>query len=213
MSASGRKSLPRVLVTGFEAFPGAPVNPTETLVMRLRAKPPRIAGMGAFRAELLAVDYSAIGTCLSEIGRAFHPDIAIHFGLANGCNGFRLERVARNRYSEAKPDNRGFAPADGPICAGSAEIPSRLPLDAIHEALTDAGLPVEWSDDAGGYLCNTVFALSTASACDGFAPRLSGFIHVPLVGNGAPLKEAQLNRGIRIILRSTLAHWIATFDR
>ncbi len=210
---AGRKSLLRVLVTGFEAFPGAPINPTEMLVERLRAKPPRIAGISAFRAELLPVDYDAIGPCLSEIGRTFHPDIAIHFGLANGCKGFRLERIARNRFSQAKPDNRGFAPADGPICTGPAELPSSLPLAAIHEALSAAGLPVEWSNEAGGYLCNVVFALSTASACDGFAPRLSGFIHVPLVGKGAPLKEAQLDRGVRIILRSTLAHWIEAFDR
>ena len=56
---------------------------------------------------------------------------------------------------------------------------SSLPLDAIHEALGRASIPVEWSDDAGGYLCNTVFTLSAAHVCDGLRPVMAGFVHVP----------------------------------
>jgi pyroglutamyl-peptidase len=207
MGAAVRKNLPRVLLTGFEAFPGAPVNPTEALVRRLQASPPRLARVAAFRAELLPVDYVAIGSRLSDIGSAFRPDIAIHLGLAGGCKGFRLERLAHNRFSQAKPDNRGYAPPDGAICSGPPRLPSTLPMEAIHNALADAGLPVEWSDDAGGYLCNTVFMLSAAAACGGFAPRLTGFIHVSMIGKGQALTEPMLQRGVRIIVKTTLAQW------
>lgn len=179
--------LPRVLVTGFEPFPGAPFNPTEWLAAQLAEAPPAIAGIGAFRAEVLPVSYAAVGPRLTEIGRDFAPDIAIHFGLARDCAGFRLERVARNRFAALHADNEGVMPAAGPICAGPETFASSLPLDAIHAALAAAGLPVEWSDDAGGYLCNTVFTLSLARAAPGFAPRMSGFVHVPLV---APETEA-----------------------
>ena len=55
---------PRVLVTGFEPFPGAPVNPTEWLVGRLSGMPPAIAGMRAFRAEMLPVAYAVAGVLL-----------------------------------------------------------------------------------------------------------------------------------------------------
>ena len=65
-TAAGEKDLPRVLVTGFEPFPGAPVNPTQWLVERLRNEPPSLRGMAAFRAELLPVDYRAIGPRLSN---------------------------------------------------------------------------------------------------------------------------------------------------
>ncbi len=207
MGAAVRKDLPRVLLTGFEAFPGAPVNPTEALVRRLQARPPSLAGVAAFRAELLPVDYDAIGPRLTDIGRAFRPHIAIHLGLAGGCKGFRLERLAHNRFSQAKPDNRGYAPPDGAICPGPPRLPSTLPTDAIHNALADAGLPVELSDDAGGYLCNTVFMLSAAAACASFAPRMTGFIHVSMIGKGQALTERMLHRGVEIILKTTLARW------
>ena len=206
-AAGGLKNLPRVLVTGFEPFPGAQVNPTQWLVERLRNEPPCIEGMAAFRAELLPVDYQAVGPCLSEIGKVFSPDIALHFGLALGCGGFRLERQGRNAFANAKPDNSGFAPPDGPICRAPAVLPSRLPLQAIHNALNAEGLPVLWSDDAGGYLCNVVLTLSLAAACESFSPRSSGFIHVPMVGAGCALSDEDFFRGVDIVLRTVLNGW------
>jgi pyroglutamyl-peptidase len=194
----------RVLVTGFEPFPGAPVNPTEWLVEELRREPPVLDGIAAFRAEVLPVDYAKVGPRLSEIGREFRPDIAIHFGLAAECSGFRLERVARNSFAGARADNAGALPEARAICDGPETLPSGLPLDAIHDALAAAGLPVEWSDDAGAYLCNMVFTLSRAHACEGFTPAMSGFVHVPPTGEGKPLGNAQLLAGARLIIEETL---------
>jgi len=207
MDGAGAKNLPRVLVTGFEPFLGAPVNPTAWLVEHLQQTPPALDGVSAFRAEVLPVDYRAIGPRLSEIGESFAPDIAIQFGLAGSCTGFRLERVARNRLAGARPDNAGYLPGDGPICGGPDLIVSTLPLAALHGALTQAGLPVEWSDDAGGYLCNVAMTLSLAHACEGFAPRMSGFIHVPPIGENYAMSESELLEGFGIILASTLDAW------
>ena len=194
----------RVLVTGFEPFPGEPVNPTEWLAHELRRNPPAGDGISAFRAEVLPVDYAKVGPRLSEIGREFRPDIGIHFGLAAECSGFRLERVARNSFAGARADNAGALPAASAICEGPATLPSTLPLVAIHAALAAAGLPVEWSDDAGAYLCNMVFTLSRAHGCEGFAPAVSGFVHVPPTGEGRPLDNAQLLAGARIVIAETL---------
>ncbi len=203
---------PRVLVTGFEPFPGAPVNPTERLVAALCAAPPAIERMAAFRAEVLPVDYDAVGPRLSEIGRAFAPDIAIHFGLATECAGFRLELIARNRFEADRPDNAGVLRAAGAVCAGPETLPSGLPLEAIATRLSAMGLPVEWSDDAGGYLCNTVFMLSRAHACAGFAPAMSGFVHVPLTGEGPAfaLRDAGLMAGALAIVGACVEAWRAS---
>lgn len=209
-AAAGENDLPRVLVTGFEPFPGAPVNPTQWLVERLRNEPPPLDGMAGFRAELLPVDYRSIGPRLSMIGKTFAPDIALHFGLAHGCGGFRLERLAHNIFANAKPDNSGFAPPDGPICEAPALLPSRMPLQAIHSALKVENLPVVWSDDAGGYLCNVVMTLSLAGACEGFSPRISGFVHVPMVGDGCVLSEDAFLRGAGVILRTASSSVAAT---
>jgi len=199
----------RVLVTGFEPFPGAPVNPTEKLVAALRANPPAFDGMAAFRAEILPVDYDTVGPRLSAIGRDFSPDIAIHFGLATECAGFRLERLARNRFEADRPDNAGILREAGAVCEGPETLPSGLPLEAIHARLAGLGLPVEWSDDAGGYLCNTVFMLSRAHACEGFAPQMSGFVHVPLTGEGSafPMSDAGLSAGALAVVGECVGAW------
>ena len=201
-------SEPRILVTGFGPFPGAPDNPTSRLVERLRAEPPEFGG--TFHAECLNVDYAAIAPHLSRLGRDFSPDIAIHFGLAASCAGFRLERVARNAHGEAQPDAKGALPSPGAICAGPAELPSRLPLETIASTLGEAGLPVEWSDDAGGYLCNTLMTLSLAQACEGFKPAMSGFIHVPLVGGKGgqgTMTFGDLLRGALLIVEACAGEW------
>ena len=63
----------------------------------------------------------------------------------------------------------------------SVRLPSRLPVRRIEAALREEGVPVEESEDAGGFLCNEVFfALMTACAA-GALPgvRQAGFLHVP----------------------------------
>ncbi len=207
--AAARRHVPRVLLTGFGPFPGAPVNPTEALVAQLTAAPPRFDIPCTLRMAVLDVDYATIATQLSAIGRDFLPDIAIHFGLAAESCGFRLERLARNSHAGARPDQAGGLPASERIYVGPPTLSSSLPLDAIAAALRGHELPVEWSDDAGGYLCNTVFALSRAGACDGLDPAMSGFVHVPLAGEGPQfrLTPAALRHGACVIVQTCLRQW------
>ncbi|PSM17061.1 hypothetical protein [Nitratireductor sp. StC3] len=208
MGAAGKHG-PRILLTGFGPFPGAPVNPTEALVAELTAAPPRFDIPCTLRMAVLDVDYATIATQLSAIGRDFLPDIAIHFGLAAECRGFRLERLARNSHAGARPDRAGGLPDAERICAGPPTLSSSLPLAAIAIALGGHDLPVEWSDDAGGYLCNTVFALSRAGVCDGLDPAMSGFVHVPMAGEGSQfrLTPVALRDGACVIVQTCLQHW------
>ena len=201
---------PRILVTGFGPFPGAPDNPTAWLVSELAANPPAGEGIAAFHAEMLDVEYDLVGPRLSQLGASFAPDIAIHFGLAAEASGFRLERVARNSHAGARPDNAGRLPPSLRICDGPDTLPSTLPLEAIAAALESSGLPVQWSDDAGGYLCNTVFVLSRFHACKGLRPTMSGFVHVPLLAGQEGAKPGAMNaddllRGARLVIAATLA--------
>lgn len=205
-------AAPRILVTGFGPFPGAPENPTAWLVAQLSADPPRGEGIGTFHAEELDVEYASVAPRLSALGTRHAPDIAIHFGLAADASGFRLERVARNSHADARPDNAGRLPPSARICAGPGMLAATLPLDAISAGLTAAGLPVGFSDDAGGYLCNTVFVLSRFHACEGLRPAMSGFVHVPLLA-GQPGARAgamtpdDLLRGARLIIAASAAAW------
>lgn len=215
-SAATRSSetRPRILVTGFSVFPGAPVNPTETLIERLRADSGALAALGHVRTEILAVEYDGLQSRLEHIAIGFAPDIAIHFGLSARARGFTLERLARNEIAKGRPDNAGKQPASLSIVPDGADLDSTLPLAAIYHALTDKELPVSWSDDAGGYLCNYLFYISRARTCAGFAPGMSGFVHVPPLdeGQGAnrdALTLDQLVEGAEIIVGTCAAAWRA----
>ncbi|MCO5059546.1 MAG: hypothetical protein M9905_17030 [Rhizobiaceae bacterium] len=205
--------MPRLLVTGFGVFPGAPVNPTEKLVRALREAPPPLDGVGALiraaRRRLRDDLRPPLGNRPVLLAR--HRD---HFGLARECSGFRLERTARNSHRDARPDNSGALPVSRRVCDGG-NYPSSLPLDDIHAALRRAGLPVEWSDDAGGYLASTVFTLSRAPCLRRPCALNVGFVHVP------PLREAEpknprtlafddLMRGALIIIDLCVARLAAT---
>lgn len=168
----------RLLVTGFTPFPGAPHNPTEQLIRHFEANPP-LGGLDVeCRFAVLPVDYADAIPALEEFASGFEPHVAVHFGLAKEAAGFRLERLARNGIASDRPDNAGAVPEASPIRHGAADIPSSLPLLRIAEALGARGHTVEWSDNAGGYLCNYVFFHSVAGICRGLVAPLSGFVHV-----------------------------------
>lgn len=172
---------PRILVTGFSAFPGAPVNPSEVLIGMLerdRANPG--VAIDLFT-RVLPVEYEPLPGLLRRFGAQIRPDIAIHFGLAETAKGFRLERMARNRSSLRTKDAAGCMPVTREIGAGPRATPSTLPLDAIAEALRARGLPVERSSDAGSYLCNHLFYHSCAGLVEDFRPAMAGFVHVPFL--------------------------------
>jgi pyroglutamyl-peptidase len=203
---------PRILVTGFSVFPGAPVNPTEKLIAALRADPGLLPAAADIRLEILPVEYGVVPGLLETFGREFAPDIAIHFGLSAKATGFTLERLARNEIAANRADNSGIQPRAARIIDGAGDFASTLPLNAIHGALAAAGLPVAWSDDAGGYLCNYLFYLSLSGDFPAFAPEFSGFVHVPPLkesepGNPHAIPLADLVRGAAIIVQASVAAW------
>ncbi|MGI6852686.1 hypothetical protein [Mesorhizobium sp. 1B3] len=202
---------PRVLVTGFSAFPGAPVNPTERLIAELAARDSQLQEAGALSFAVLDVDYAKLPVMLGEFAKVEQPDIAIHFGLSAEAHGFTLERCARN-IRGPKPDNIGHVPVEGRICAGPDILASTLPLERLHAALVRHGLPVSWSDDAGGYLCNYLFYLSRSEAMAEFAPEMSGFIHVPPLvedsrADASAMPLEALVEGAELIIRVCAASW------
>lgn len=170
---------PRVLVTGFSVFPGAPVNPTEWLAVEIARHASDFAGRAEIVTEVLAVDYRALPARLEEIGRAVDPDIAIHFGLSAQARGFVLERAAHNRIATHRLDNAGYRHPTAFIHESGPTLASTLPLAAIHSRLASLALPASFSDSAGDYLCNYLFYLARSAHFSAYAPGMAGFIHVP----------------------------------
>jgi pyroglutamyl-peptidase len=161
-----------VLVTGFEPFRGERVNPSEAVVRALAGRP-------GLRIAVLPVSYRRAEAELAALLEAAPPRALLLLGLAAG-DAIRLERVARNCDASEGPDEDGEARATAPITAfGPADYGSTLPLTSFAEKLAGLALPVAWSDDAGGFLCNHVFYRAREWLEQRGLVVPCGFVHLP----------------------------------
>jgi pyroglutamyl-peptidase len=178
-----------VLVTGFEPFDGAEINPSLEIARNLHGTV--IAGHTVVGALLPCVFGAAIPE-LQRLLRVHRPALVICVGQAGGRAAITPERVAINVDDARIPDNAGAQPVDRPVVRGGpAAYFSTLPVKAIVAALRAAGLPSEVSHTAGTFVCNHVFyglmhALRTRKDVRG------GFIHVPFLLEQAQKGQASL---------------------
>ncbi len=201
-----RAPAPKVLVTGFGPFPGAPENPTDPLVRALGAEPPEQRGVGTLRAVILPVDYRKSWPVLRRICGSFAPDVIVHFGLSRMAEDLVVERRGCRRIRGDRPDAAGFAPPSGfARRTGPESLPASLPAEPLVAALRDAGFPADISDEAGGYVCDATFYRSLHAA--GAAPdRLVGFIHIPPEDTRGLTRE-RLRQAAGVAVRTAASLW------
>lgn len=193
-----------LLVTGFGPFPGAPSNPTMYMVRALRRLRHRLPKGVRLRTAILTTEWGKAREELALLGRMHRPDVAIHFGVSGKAEAITLETLARDALSADREDAAGVIHEASSIVGDGVNVPTRLPIDAMEAALRRAGIPVTRSDDAGGYLCNYVFALSARGLVDGFAPAVTGFVHVPHAREALP--KGAKNPGLprRVLTRAAI---------
>ncbi|MGE0846430.1 MAG: hypothetical protein AB7L41_09175 [Flavobacteriaceae bacterium] len=165
---------PRLLVTGFGPFPGAPANPTADLVAGLRVG---THGGIEVRAETLAVEYALLDHW-HDVLDLLRPDAILHFGLAGGARGIRVETRAMNNALPYRADDAGRLPRRLIDPAGPAMRRASLPAEAIRDAVAATGARVRLSIDAGDYLCNAIL-YSSLAWCARHRGARAGFVHVP----------------------------------
>jgi pyroglutamyl-peptidase len=166
-----------VLVTGFEPFDGASVNPSAEVAKRLDGR--RIGG-SEVRAAVLPVHHRSAAAAVTSLLDAHEPTAIVHLGLAGERVQIALERIAINVMDYSIPDNTGFQARDEPCVAGGpAAYFSTLPLRAMHDALARHGIPAYLSSTAGTYLCNFVMYTTLHALAGAAVSRIAGFIHLP----------------------------------
>lgn len=166
-----------ILVAGFGAFPGAPLNPCQTLAQSLdRAE---TASGAAIRSVVLPVEWARSWTVLrAAIEETGASDVLV-FGLHARAGLLRLELDAVNARELGVADAAGAFPSGPGVEEGPERLSGVWPLSASAAALSRAGMAFELSRDAGRYLCNdTYYRLCRY----GSAQRLRhfGFVHTPL---------------------------------
>jgi len=206
--AAMARSVPTVLLAGFEPFGGETTNPSWDAVRALRGK--RIAGHRIVARRLPV----AFGVSLKTVHAAIRetkPRLVLCVGQAGGRAAISIERVAINVDDARIPDNAGACPVDAAIVAdGPAAYFSTLPIKAMLAALHSVDIPAEVSQTAGTYVCNHVFygLMHALRARRGIR---AGFVHVPYSPQqasqhpGAPsLPVEVMVEALRIVVRVAL---------
>jgi pyroglutamyl-peptidase len=196
----------RVLVTGFEPFGSAEINPSWDAVQRLGSTWDHAAELITRR---LPVTFGSAPRRLAEHVAAHTPDVVVAVGVAEGRAAVTPERVAINLRHARIPDNAGREPKDSPSIAGApAAYFSTLPVTRIVNALRSAGIPAEESLTAGTFVCNDTF-FGLQHSLEGLGVS-SGFVHVPAtpemgLGDDVPtLPLAEITRALRITVETAL---------
>ena len=168
--------MTKVLLTGFEPFGKASLNPSGEIVKQISDKNVITA--------ILPVAYAQSAAALLSLIEQHKPDVVISLGQAEGRTQISPERIAINLDDARLADNEGVVRSDVPIIVGGpVAYESTLPIKEFVEAMKAEGIPAAVSLSAGAFLCNHIFYI----AQDKFAGTQirSGFVHVPLMDEQA----------------------------
>ncbi|MBD1557603.1 pyroglutamyl-peptidase I [Vibrio sp. S9_S30] len=174
-----------VLITGFEPFGGAAINPALEAVKQLEGR--ALKGGRIVTCAVPVVRYESVDVVKKAI-QTHNPDIVITVGQAAGRDAITPERVAINLDDFRIPDNGGLQPIDEPVVAGGPDAYfSTLPIKAICQTLSEHDIPATVSNTAGTYVCNHLFY-----GVQHFLAKSNtrhGFVHIPLL----PEQAEELN--------------------
>ena len=192
--------MTKVLLTGFEPFGKATLNPSGEIVKQ-------ISGDNIVTA-ILPVAYAQSAEALLALVEQHKPDVVISLGQAEGRTQITPERIAINLDDARLADNEGVMRNDLPILVGGpVAYESTLPIKAIVEAIKAEGIPAAVSLSAGAFLCNHIFYVMQSKFA-GTSVR-SGFVHVPLMDEqagefpGLPTMPLdQMVKAVRIMLEA-----------
>jgi pyroglutamyl-peptidase len=182
----------RVLITGFGAFPGAPFNPTVPLVNRLmQLRRPAFGDVELF-SHIFHVTYATVDRELPELLARHRPQALLMFGLATRTPYLRIETRARNAITTIWPDADGTRVRKGSIAADEDAMMFGAHTAKLLRAALATGIDARASRDAGSYLCNYLSwrAIEARRRDDG--PRLSAFIHIPLLARDGAIKPGRI---------------------
>jgi pyroglutamyl-peptidase len=196
-----------VLLTGFEPFNQAAINPAWEAVRALKG----------WRGQDFVVEVRQLPCVFGLAKRVIagavdelRPDLVIAVGQAGGRADLTVERVAINVDDASIMDNQEQQPVDLPIVDdGPAAYFTTLPIKAIVREMRERGLKAAVSQTAGTFVCNHVFyALMHHTAG---TPVRAGFIHVPYLPEqaeaipGAPsMALAEIIEGLRAAVEVSL---------
>lgn len=166
----------KLLLTAFDPFGGARINPAQEAVKRVRD---RIEDVTVVKCYVPTVFGKSIAHVADAIAK-HRPDAVLCIGQAGGRAALTPERVAINMDDAPIPDNAGNQPVDTAIFAdGENAYFSTLPVKAMAAAIREAGIPAGISYTAGTFVCNHLMYGVLYTLEKHYPGTRGGFMHVP----------------------------------
>ena len=172
----------KLLITGFDPFGGASINPAWEAVKLL---PDTIADFEVHKLEIPTVFGLATEKVLEKAAE-IQPNVILCIGQAGGRGSVTPERIGVNIRDAKIADNAGNVPVGQFVAEeGPAAYFATVPVMAMADAIRKESLPGQVSNSAGAFVCNdTLYGLLHHYA--GTEVKV-GFIHVPwLPEQGSP---------------------------
>lgn len=174
--------MKKLLITGFDPFGGASINPAWEAVKLL---PNTVGHFELCKLEIPTVFGLAAETVIRK-AEDIRPDVILCIGQAGGRAAVTPERIGVNIRDARIADNAGNQP-DGELIAsdGPAAYFATVPVKEMAAAIQAIQLPGTVSNSAGAFVCNdTLYSL--LHHFRGTHVKV-GFIHVPyLPEQGSP---------------------------
>lgn len=166
----------KILITGFDPFGGASINPAFEAV---RLLPDEIAGNTIIKKEIPTI-FGKDEEVLRETIKQVKPDVVLCVGQAGGRSGMTVEKVAINLMEARIPDNAGNQPSDTPIHEdGPTAYFASIPVKRIVQNIKDHKIPARVSYTAGTFVCNDIMYRLLYLIDRKYPQMRGGFIHVP----------------------------------
>jgi len=199
----------KILLTAFDPFGGADINPALEAVKLVSETLP---GVEILKLEVPTVFGKSIETVTEAIDRQ-QPDAVLCIGQAGGRPDLTPERIAINIDDARIPDNEGRQLLDTPVVPGGpAAYFSTLPVKAMAAAIREAGLPASVSNTAGTFVCNHLMYGVLHHLAIHCPQVRGGFMHVPFIPSQVTHRPApsmavtDIARGIEAAVLAIAAH-------
>jgi pyroglutamyl-peptidase len=177
----------RILITGFDAFDTADVNPSQQAVERVDAGLLRSAGVP----ESVIAKTHTLATCCNEAWFKVQAEVSalggdgedfavVMTGFAGNRNKICLERFALNTRAYRIDDNQGHKWQDEHIDPDAPDaIRCKLPLFELMDSLNSDGFQADISNYAGTFVCNETYFRAMQKWQN--QPNCKGiiFVHIP----------------------------------
>ncbi|MCD8049678.1 MAG: pyroglutamyl-peptidase I [Clostridia bacterium] len=168
--------MKKLLVTAFDAFGGDETNASSIVLKKL---PEKIGDVEIIKLVVPTV-YKKCAEIAWQKAKDENAEAVLALGQAGGRCAITPEKRGVNYANAEMCDNAGVRLKSAKLCeGGEEEYFSTLPVQKMADAVKGCGVEAYVSDNAGGFVCNSMLYLLLKFASEDNCGVRCAFMHLP----------------------------------